>query len=213
MLTHNLKHHPILFRVSQLPQRRLTGKLDHGRWTAHEALRLFGISKQQVLFKHFLAQKSRVVLPFFVGVGRPVDRVPERKPIAKVPRQRLELVAHENVVDRLVGVNEIDARRRVAGVAKNGVQQLEHGGDAGPAGHHGNLAAGAVFEGFAEWFGGELAVSLPFQVSLGTLDEDAVANFERIQMLAHFASAGEFGVDTGTIDLDDQVDLTERCIV
>jgi len=93
--------------------------------------------------------------------------------MAVFPLQGFELLAHQNIVFRLIGVNEFDAGLFVAS-RENGVQDLQHGSNARSTGHHGNLVAEPNLEGLTEWFGCKVAVTLPFQVSFGTLDEDCV---------------------------------------
>jgi hypothetical protein len=120
----------LLFIKTQPLQCRYTGKLDHGRGPAHEELRiiLVGGIKQQVLVDQVLVDKASRVGPGVLGgLDYAVNRVPQTEASGKGGCQVFELLSDENVFFGLVGIEELDAGCRVGGIAKDGVENLEHG--------------------------------------------------------------------------------------
>ena len=99
-------------------------------------------------------------------------------------------------------------------VAEHVIRNLQHGSDSRSTGNHDKLTALFCRLGLADGFDPVIsAVSEVFHVSLGALNVDGVADFQRIQVLAQFPPVREFGMDVGPVDLDDEHNFSERCVV
>lgn len=205
-----LKDNPIFFGKAQFLQRGLASKLDHRRRSAHEKLRIFRTFEYEVLFEHTLAHESRIVLP--VRVVASVHRVPERKSVREFLLQSFQFRSHQNVVFRLVGVNQLDLRRSVRFIAENVVQDLEHGRDTRATRHHANVARVTRFMRLAQRFDNKLSRSLPLCVSLGAFDEHGIANLESIQVLTHFSALWKSG-GRCFVNFDDEREFAKSRII
>mmetsp|Transcript_8197 Transcript_8197/g.22737 ORF Transcript_8197/g.22737 Transcript_8197/m.22737 type:complete len:349 (+) Transcript_8197:153-1199(+) len=211
----SLKNGPILFRQATFFQSWYTGKLDHGRWTAHKDLRILVVTlKHDMFLNHIRVDEPGAILPILFLISHPIDRVPNLQSILEFGRQIFQFLADQNVVGSLIGVQELDAGATVAvfGIQKDGLQNLQHGRNARAARHHANLRAGSFFQGFSQGFGGEFSATLVGQVSLGSLDENGLTNFERIQVLTQETAIGEFG-QQGSVHFDDQFHFSQTRII
>ncbi|KAL7567132.1 hypothetical protein ACA910_009459 [Epithemia clementina (nom. ined.)] len=95
---------------------------------------------------------------------------------------------------------------------QDGLQQLQHGGNARSTGQQSHATTRSLFEWLAQGFGTKFALAVILQMSLGPLDQNGIANLERIQMLAHQAALGKFRRQ-GSIHFNHQLHLIDGGIV
>jgi hypothetical protein len=98
-----LKSNKFLVTKTQFFQTRHAGKLEHGRWSAHEDLRIFGRAvKQAISLNHIFRNKSRRKLPFSGGV---VQGVVKSETIRELLEQLFQLWSYQNII---LGCKSID---------------------------------------------------------------------------------------------------------
>ena len=91
--------------------------------------------------------------------------------------------------------------------------QLQHGGDARPAGDHGDpLDLGLLDRPLLVLLDVEGTPAPVDQVAGGAPHVDTVADVEALQVLGHFAAFGELGMDIGRVDLDHEVHVAQVLI-
>mmetsp|Transcript_12523 Transcript_12523/g.25879 ORF Transcript_12523/g.25879 Transcript_12523/m.25879 type:complete len:224 (-) Transcript_12523:96-767(-) len=88
------------------------------------------------------------------------------------------------------------------------MNNLEAGSDAGTTSNETKVIGMAALQRFAHLLDGEVASSKVRQMTLGSLHLNAVTNAKRIEMLTHFASIGELGVDAGLVYFDNKCNGT-----
>ncbi len=160
-----LKHEVVRLLELQRLQIRQARELDHGRRSAHEYLRAtVARRRRQMLLNHFLGDESHRVLP---PLGRPIHRVMQLEPPAVLLHGLLQLLAYEDVVLALVGVQQGDGDVGFWLVAEDGVDDLEHGGDSRASGDHSEALGGPLLVGIAleDGMDGEVALLAVSQVS------------------------------------------------
>ena len=133
-------------------------KMDFGP-TTHEHLVLGKVAIGKTFLDLLLRDEANTTLPVR---RRVVQHIVNLEPIGVPRRELVELGAEQDVLDVDVRVDEVQLGL-VPGVLECGADDLEHGRDTGTASDHADLLA----EG-----------RVVFELALGTLDADLVADFE-----------------------------------
>mmetsp|Transcript_26395 Transcript_26395/g.71314 ORF Transcript_26395/g.71314 Transcript_26395/m.71314 type:complete len:378 (-) Transcript_26395:2-1135(-) len=191
-----LEGHLGVLGIAELIKIRLARELDHRGRAAHEDKRV-GARAGEMCLDHVLGDEALRVLP---AGGRAVHSVPEaHEAVGVLGLQGLEHVADENVVLSLVGIEEAHLGL-IVGIAHDSGNHLEHGGDAGAAGHHAHvldlLLLGANFEE---------AVALVLVHAPRARDSHLVAHLEACHVLRHLASIREAIDLSALVHLDNEV--------
>mmetsp|Transcript_4240 Transcript_4240/g.11024 ORF Transcript_4240/g.11024 Transcript_4240/m.11024 type:complete len:265 (-) Transcript_4240:410-1204(-) len=186
-----------LLGVAELFKVRLAGKLDHRRRAAHEHQRVIA-GRRQVLLDHVRRNETRRVLP---NLGWAVDGIPNLEAIGVLCSKALEHVAHQDVLLRLVGVDE-GHLRRVTRILEDGGHHLQHRCDAGASCHHAKLFARVLLASTLEE-----PLALVLVGADRSLDVQLVTRLKRVHILRHLAAVRELLFLAALVHFDDKIDI------
>lgn len=123
-----------------------TSEFHHWRRTAHQNLSA-PVARRggQMSLNHLLRDEPGRVLP--TPLRRTIHRVMQLEPSAKRRQRALQLLPNEDVVLRLVRVQQRHGHGRVRLVAQHRVHYLQHGRDARASGDHPEVPRGTQLGG------------------------------------------------------------------
>mmetsp|Transcript_9580 Transcript_9580/g.17288 ORF Transcript_9580/g.17288 Transcript_9580/m.17288 type:complete len:229 (-) Transcript_9580:353-1039(-) len=207
-----LKYKVVRLLKAQRLQIRKASKLHHGRRTAHQNLgRSIARRRRHMLLHHLLRNKPGRMLPSLRGA---IHRVMQPEPTPVLLHRLLQLPSDENIILRLIRVQQ---RYRDVGpglVAEDGVHYLEHGGDARASRDHAEVLGRSLLVciSFEDGVDGEASIFAIRHVTLGTSHIHRIADLERIQMLTHLPPIGKLGMHPRLVHFDHERDRARRII-
>ena len=198
----NLKREEIRLDVPNLLEVGDARKVDHGRRATHADERTrAGLG--HALRKHFIIDETLGVGPVTVRhpLRQSVDSVVDFHAVREVLCPAIQILAHQNVFGRLVGVQE-EKFGWIIGVLECLLHDLVGRCDASSAADEAQLLDHSLV-----LVDLDPPIAKVREVSDGALDVNRVANVHAFEVLRHFTSSRELGVHIRKIHLDDQVEI------
>mmetsp|Transcript_51375 Transcript_51375/g.137409 ORF Transcript_51375/g.137409 Transcript_51375/m.137409 type:complete len:203 (+) Transcript_51375:9-617(+) len=156
-----------LLRMPQLLEVGQAGVLQHGRRAAHKRHRVL-VRREKMIADHVLIYEALAVAPL-LALGHAVHGVPDLEAVGVLLGHELQLLLRQDVVRRLVRVEQADLRL-VGGVPQDRGRHLVAGGEARAAGYQRD-ALDTVFPASV----GEHSLASVDDLAKGSLHVDGVA--------------------------------------
>lgn len=191
-----------LFVVVQLLEGWQAGEVDHRRRAAHDG---HGVGRrwEQVVFDHLVIDEADAVLP---GLRGAVDGVPDLKLLLVLGRQHVQVVAQQNVLFGLIGIEQSQLSI-VAALLEDFVDELKHWSDAGAASNHVDLLdIHDLWRVLAQLLDRELSVAEVLKLAGWAAEGNLVSHLHLVEELRHLATIRELGMDVLAIHFHNQVD-------
>mmetsp|Transcript_12278 Transcript_12278/g.26204 ORF Transcript_12278/g.26204 Transcript_12278/m.26204 type:complete len:208 (-) Transcript_12278:42-665(-) len=158
-----------------------------------------------MLLNHLLRNESRGILPTSI-CGRAIHRVVQIKPPRVQFQTLLQLLPDQDIFLRLIGIQQRHLHIRLGLIPQHRMNNLQHGRYSRPSGDHSKVLGSAFLIGiaFQKGVNGEISIFVISHMPFRSSHIDGISDFERVQMLAHLSSLGEFGMQTRFVHFNDK---------